>query len=112
MSGTARSDALVLFGGTGDLARRKIYPALLALVRSGVLDVPVIVVAHGDLDDARLRDFVRESLRSQGAFDESVFAKLAPLLRYVRGDYREAPTYAALRRVLARCHRPVGIFRT
>ena len=107
MSGTARSDALVLFGGTGDLARRKIYPALLALVRSGALDVPVIVAAHGDLDDARLRDYVRDSLRAQGGFDDAVFARLAPLLRYVRGDYREAPTYAALRTVLARCQRPL-----
>ena len=51
MSATIRSDALVLFGGTGDLARGKIYPALHALARSGTLDVPVIVVAHSDLDE-------------------------------------------------------------
>jgi glucose-6-phosphate 1-dehydrogenase len=107
MSAKARSDALVLFGGTGDLARRKIYPALLALARSGVLDVPVVVVAHSDLDDARLRDYVRASLRSDERFDDGVFGKLAPLLRYVRGDYREAPIYEALRTVLAGCHRPL-----
>ena len=51
MKPTTRSDALVLFGGTGDLARRKIYPALLSLVRSGALEVPVVVVAHSDLDE-------------------------------------------------------------
>jgi len=107
MNATARSDALVLFGGTGDLARRKIYPALLALVGSGVLDVPVVVVAHSDLDAARLRDYVRASLRGDERLDDGVFAKLAPLLRYVRGDYREAPTYEALRTVLAECHRPL-----
>ena len=107
MSAKARSDALVLFGGTGDLARRKIYPALLALVRSGVLDVPVVIVAHSDLDDARLRDYIRASLRGDERLDDSVFAKLAPLLRYVRGDYREAPTYEALRTVLAECDRPL-----
>ena len=107
MSATARSDAVVLFGGTGDLARRKIYPALLSLVRSGALDVPVVVVAHSDLDDARLRDYVRASLHGQERLDDGVFEKLAPLLRYVRGDYREAPTYAALRTALAECHRPL-----
>ncbi|HKU86899.1 MAG TPA: hypothetical protein VJV77_11240 [Casimicrobiaceae bacterium] len=63
MIAKARSDALVLFGGTGDLARRKIYPALVSPVRSGPLDVPVIVVAHSDLDDTRLRDYGRASLR-------------------------------------------------
>ena len=107
MSAKARSDALVLFGGTGDLARRKIYPALLSLVRSGALDVPVVVVAHSDLDQERLRRYISDALREQGRLDDSVFGKLAPLLRYVRGDYRQPPAYAALREALAGCGRPL-----
>jgi glucose-6-phosphate 1-dehydrogenase len=107
MSDAARSDALVLFGGTGDLARRKIYPALLSLARNGVLDVPVIVVAHSDLDEERLRGYIRDALREEGRLDAAVFAKLAPLLRYVRGDYRESPVYAALREALVGCRRPL-----
>ena len=107
MSEATRSDALVLFGGTGDLARRKIYPALHALARSDRLDVPVIVVAHSDLDDEGLREYIRETLREQGRLDDAVIAKLAPRLRYVRGDYREQPVYAALRAALGRCRQPL-----
>ena len=107
MSVKVRSDALVLFGGTGDLARRKIYPALLSLVRSGALDGPVIVVAHSDLDEQGLRDYIRETLREQGRLDDAVFAKLAPLLRYVRGDYRQSPVFTALRAALVGCQRPL-----
>ncbi len=100
MTSPALSDALVLFGGTGDLARKKIYPALLALARKGALALPVVVVARAPLNDDGLRRLVRESLAAHGEVDEAAFARLASRLAYVAGDYREPATYAALRRAL------------
>ena len=81
-----RSDALVLFGATGDLAYRQIFPALQELVRGGRLDVPVIGVAAtpGTADGLRAR--VRDSLQASGAFDAGAFARRMPLVRYVSGD--------------------------
>jgi glucose-6-phosphate 1-dehydrogenase len=103
----ARADAVVLFGGTGDLARKKIYPALLAMVRRGAFDVPVLVIARGDFGTAGLRDLVRESVSRDGALDEDAFGKLAGLLKHVRGDYRDASTFAALRFALGSRTRPL-----
>ena len=99
------SDALVLFGGTGDLARKKIYPALLALAKRGRLDLPVIAVARGGFDAERFREYVRENLQLAGARD--AFDRLAPRLDFVRGDYRAGATYAALRRRLGERERPL-----
>ncbi len=107
MTSPALSDALVLFGGTGDLARKKIYPALLALARKGALALPVVVVARAPLNDDGLRRLVRESLAAHGEVDEAAFARLASRLAYVAGDYREPATYAALRRALGACTRPL-----
>jgi glucose-6-phosphate 1-dehydrogenase len=99
-------DALVLFGATGDLAYRQIFPALQALVRRGRLDVPVVGVANtSDLDGLRAR--VRDSLQAAGDFDPAVCARLAALVRYVRGDYRDVATFTSLRRALAGCTRPL-----
>ncbi|HKW81652.1 MAG TPA: glucose-6-phosphate dehydrogenase, partial [Casimicrobiaceae bacterium] len=103
----APADALVLFGGTGDLARKKIYPALQAMARRGHLDVPVIVVARAPGDAGSLRALVHDSLSGQGILDEASFARLSPLLAYVRGDYGDAATYDALRRALASRCRPL-----
>jgi glucose-6-phosphate 1-dehydrogenase len=103
---STRSDALVLFGSTGDLARKKIYPALLAMAGRGRLDVPVIGVARGAFDAQGFRDYVHKSLGPSEA-SESDFAKLAPLLDYVQGDYRDAATYDALRRKLGNRNRPL-----
>src|ERR1700746_531987 len=75
----ASSDALVLFGGTGDLARKKIYPALLAMVKRGHLDVPVIAVARTAMGVDGFRDFVRNNLPQADAHRDA-FAKLAALL--------------------------------
>ena len=104
MKPTTRSDALVLFGGTGDLARRKIYPALLSLVRSGALDVPVVVVAHSDLDEEGLRHYVGDALREQGRLDDMGLAEAQaePLgLAAVTPEPREARYFLdALRRQL------------
>src|SRR5215471_17206110 len=83
---TASSDALVLFGGTGDLARKKIYPALLAMVVRGHLDAPVIAVARTAMDANGFRDFVRKNLPQADAHKDA-FAKLARLLGYVQGEY-------------------------
>src|SRR5215831_10978980 len=101
----ASSDALVLFGGTGDLARKKIYPALLAMVQRGHLDAPVIVVARTPLGADGLRNYVRENLPQAATRD--AFAKLAPLLDYVQGDYGDTTTFDALRAALRGRKRPL-----
>ena len=80
------SDALVLFGATGDLACKKIFPALQQMVRRGHLDIPVIGVARGGWDLDRLRARVRDCLKKSDGFDEAVFARLSNLLRFVDGD--------------------------
>jgi glucose-6-phosphate 1-dehydrogenase len=99
------SDALVFFGASGDLASKKIFPALLAMTRRGHLDVPVIGVAKSGWTLDQLRARARESLERQGGIDERAFAKLVGNLRYVDGDYADPATYDAIRRELgaARC---------
>jgi glucose-6-phosphate 1-dehydrogenase len=107
MSGS-RSDALVLLGATGDLAHRKIFPALHAMLRRGHLDVPVIGVAKAgwSLEDLRAR--VRDSIaRHGGAADPGGVEKLTALLRYVDGDYRDPQTWSALRAALGPASRPL-----
>lgn len=96
MTARVRSDALVLFGASGDLAHKKIFPALYAMSRHGRLDVPIVGVAKSGwtLDD--LKEHARDGVRSEGAFDEQAFARLASLMRYVDGDYREPETFKAL----------------
>jgi len=103
----SNSDALVLFGATGDLAHKKIYPALQALVRSGQLDVPVIGVALSGWDLARLRARVRDSLEKHGKLDEQACAKLCGLLRYVDGDYRDKDTFERVGEALGSAKRPL-----
>jgi glucose-6-phosphate 1-dehydrogenase len=102
----ASSDALVLFGGTGDLARKKIYPALLAMVKRGHLDVPVIAVARTAMGVDGFRDFVRKNLPQADA-QRDAFAKLAALLGYVQGDYGDPATFRALREALRGRRRPL-----
>jgi glucose-6-phosphate 1-dehydrogenase len=103
-----RSDALVLFGASGDLASRKIFPALQAMVRRGQLDAPVVGVARQGWTLERLRARARESVEKHGGgVDASAFPRLAGLLRYVDGDYREPATFAALRRELGAAAHPL-----
>jgi glucose-6-phosphate 1-dehydrogenase len=102
-----RSDALVIFGATGDLAHKQIFPALQALVRRGHLDMPVIGVAIDEEDVAHLRARAKDSLEQHGGLDPAAFAKLSALLRYVHGDYRDAATFGRLRRALGDAHRPL-----
>ncbi|WHZ23031.1 MAG: Glucose-6-phosphate 1-dehydrogenase [Nitrospira sp.] len=103
-----RSDALVLFGATGDLAFKKIFPALQAMIKRGHLMVPVIGVARGARTVDALRDRVRESLTQfGGGVDEAAFAKLVSLLNYVDGDYQEERTFTNLRRALGNVRHPL-----
>jgi len=103
----SNSDALVLFGATGDLAYKKIFPALQALVRTDRLDVPVIGVALSGWDLDRLRARVRDSLKAHGLGDDQASAKLCDLLRYVDGDYRDKTTFENVGKSLGGARRPL-----
>jgi len=103
-SSPTAADALVFFGATGDLAFKKIFPALQAMMKRGHLDVPVIGVARRPVEEFRSR--VRQSLEKQGGLDPAAFAKLSSLLHYVRGDYEDAATFQAIRRELGSAQRP------
>lgn len=104
-----QSDAFVLFGVTGDLAFKQIFPALYAMVRRNALNVPVIGVAFDPWDIEKLRARAREStMKAYGdAFDEGIFAKLSGLLGYVSGDYRSPETFAKLKAALGQASRPL-----
>jgi glucose-6-phosphate 1-dehydrogenase len=105
MSGSA--DALVFYGATGDLAYKKIFPALHAMVRRGALDVPVVGVAKQGWTLAQLRERARDSIEHHGGLDPEAFAKLSSLLRYVDGAYEAPATFDALREALGAVRRPV-----
>ena len=104
----ARSDALVFFGATGDLAYKKIFPALQALARRGKLDFPVVGVAKSWWTRDQLIARARASVREHGGSgeDKEAFAALVARLRYVDGDYNDASTFAQLRSELKGCARP------
>jgi glucose-6-phosphate 1-dehydrogenase len=102
----AHADALVFFGATGDLAYKKIFPALQAMVKRGHLDVPVIGVAKAGWGVDELRARARESVEEHGGLDAAAFDKLCGLLHHVDGDYRDAATFQALREQLGAAERP------
>jgi glucose-6-phosphate 1-dehydrogenase len=105
---TSNADALVIFGASGDLGARKIFPALYNLVRHGHLEVPVVGVARSGWTREELVKHVQESVRkAEKNPDEAVLARLAGLLQYVDGDYREAATFAALRQALGSAKSPL-----
>jgi len=104
---TAKADALVFFGATGDLAYKKIFPALQALIRAGDLDVPIIGMARAGWTLDRLRDHARESLEDHGGVDAEAFARLSAQLRYVDGDYTDPATYQGLREAMGSATRPL-----
>src|SRR5271169_1934160 len=92
------SDAFVFFGATGDLAHKKIFPALQNMVKQGALQVPVIGVAKSGWTIEQLRDRARDSItKFGGGVDEAAFARLCELLVYIDGDYSDDKTYAQLR---------------
>jgi glucose-6-phosphate 1-dehydrogenase len=102
----SRSDALVFFGAKGDLAFKKIFPALQAMVKRGHLNVPVIGVARGDWSIEQLRARAHDSIEKHGGVDPAAFSKLNSLLRCVAGDYTEAATFQELRNQLNGAQRP------
>src|SRR5581483_2167653 len=104
---TAPADALVLFGAMGDLAHKKIFPALYHMVQHGHLDVPVIGVARSGRTNEHLKERVRDSIQQQGGeIDQEALAKLLKLLRYVGGDYEKPGTFELLKKTLGSASRP------
>ena len=102
----SHSDALVFFGATGDLAYKKIFPSLYAMVKRGHLNVPVIGVAKAGWNLDQLRARARESIETHGGFDPSTFDALCGLLRYVDGDYNNPATFQSIRNELGSAQRP------
>ena len=102
----ALSDALVFFGATGDLAYKKIFPSLQAMVQRGHLNVPVIGVAKAGWNLDQLHARAKDSLEKHGRLDPAAFKKLIGLLRYVDGDYQDPATFSALREQLKDAQRP------
>ena len=100
------SDALVFFGATGDLAYKKIFPSLQAMLNRGHLKVPVIGVAKAGWNLEQFKARAKDSLEKHGAFEASAFKKLAELLHYVDGAYEDAATFQALRQELGTAQRP------
>jgi glucose-6-phosphate 1-dehydrogenase len=103
----AHSDALVFFGATGDLAYKKIFPSLQAMIKRGHLDAPVIGVAKAGWGLDQLKARAKDSLEKHGGgVDPAAFAKLSSLLHYVDGDYKDASTFQAIRKELGNAQRP------
>ena len=101
------ADAVVFFGATGDLAHKKIFPALQALAKRGNLDVPVIGVAKAGWTLDQLKSRARDSVENYGGLDPAAFAQLSRCLRYIDGDYTDPATFQLLRRELADAKHPL-----
>ena len=101
------SDAFVFFGATGDLAYKKIFPALYALVHRSGLQIPIIGMARAGWTLDKLKARARESVEHNGDFEPGCFEKLAALLRYVDGDYTDPATFTQLKQALGRATRPI-----
>jgi glucose-6-phosphate 1-dehydrogenase len=102
-----RSDALVVFGVSGDLAHKMVIPALYAMVKDGMLNVPIIGVAFTQWSSAQVHKHVADSLKKSGGIDnQRAFRRLLSLIRYVSGDYRDPATFAAIRKALGSARRP------
>jgi len=100
------SDALVFFGATGDLAYKKIFPALQAMIKRGALNVPVIGVAKSGWNLERLQERARDSLEHHGGIDAAACARLMELLRYIDGGYEDLETFKKLKKALGNAGRP------
>ena len=101
-----QSDALVFFGATGDLAYKKIFPALQSMVKRGHLNLPVVGVAKSGWNLDNLRERARDSVEKHGGLDPQAFEKLSSLLRYVDGDYTDPATFNELKKQLGDVQRP------
>jgi glucose-6-phosphate 1-dehydrogenase len=104
---TLESDAFVFFGATGDLAYKKIFPALYAMVRRSGLAIPIIGMARAGWTLDKLRARARASVEDGGDFESGCFEKLAAQLRYVDGDYTDPATYLRLKQALGLATRPI-----
>src|SRR6266853_1760818 len=102
----SHADALVFFGATGDLAYKKIFPALQAMVKRGHLHVPVIGVAKAGWNLDQLRARAHDSVEQHGGIHPAAFEKLCGLLRYVDGDYQDPTTFQSLRKELGSAQQP------
>jgi len=101
------ADALVVFGASGDLAHKMIFPALYALAKRKVLDVPVVGVARSKWSLSQLHEHVKDSLEQAGGIDDpEAFDRLRSQLRYVSGDYSDLATFRALKQALGTAQRP------
>jgi glucose-6-phosphate 1-dehydrogenase len=101
------SDVFVFFGATGDLAYKKIFPALYAMSRRGGFHIPIVGMARAGWNLDKLKERARDSIQHSGDFDESCFAKFAALLRYVDGDYSDPKTFAELCSALGPAKNPI-----
>src|SRR3546814_3395552 len=105
--GQGPSDALVLFGITGDLAYKKIFPALYAMAQRGKLNLPIVGVASSALTPAQLRRRIKDSIGQSGlAYDQAALEQLISLVRYVDGDYKKPDTFLRLKQALGKARRP------
>jgi len=103
----SHSDALVVFGATGDLAHKMIFPALYAMVKKGAIEVPIIGVAFPKWSMERLHRRVTDSIERSGGIDNKrAFQHLLSLLKYVSGDYKDPGTFTAIKEVLGKARRP------
>ena len=103
---TVRSDALVFFGASGDLAYKKIFPSLQAMVRRGRLSVPVIGVAKSGWGREQFIERAKASVTEYGGFDADAFGRLVELLHYIDGDYNDPGTFTRLKVELHNAQRP------
>jgi glucose-6-phosphate 1-dehydrogenase len=103
---TWKSDALVFFGATGDLAYKKVFPALQQMIKDGTLNVPIIGVAKSGWTLEQLRERAHDSLAAHGEVDEAAFATLVRLLKYIDGDYNDTSTFTQLRAALGDAAHP------
>ena len=103
----AESDAFVFFGATGDLAYKKIFPALYSMVRRGGFHIPIIGMARAGWDLEKLRARAKDSVEHSGDFDADTFTKMADLLRYVDGDYAAEETFSKLRETIGLSKSPI-----
>ena len=107
MSQEGRSDALVLFGVTGDLVHKKIFPALYDMARAGKLGMPVVGVASSGITVEELRRRAAASIRdASGADDAAAIERVLQSLKYVAGDYNKAETFQRIREALGAAKRP------
>src|SRR5690349_20574728 len=101
------SDALVFFGATGDLAHKKIFPALQKLAKRGKLEIPVIGIANSGWNLQQLQERAKDSVERYGGLDAEGFPKLVSQLKYIDGDYSDPATFLELRQKLGSSQHPL-----